>query len=183
MVVNLEESVAVTQNFVSPLGLGPVLAFLRTGTTIPGLVSGCEHRRGAVVKSRARALLRLHPLLAWPVLCSSRPAPATRMAHCVAFPTNPHARREGLYRRFLAALELHRPEVLRQLEEREARCKERAERDGRLGRIFREAAAQRAEATGCAPDHGVGGAANGGGQLCNSDTAAAGGGFTFGFDL
>ena len=44
MVVNLEESVAVTQNFVSPLGLGAVLAFLRTGTTIPGLVSGCEHR-------------------------------------------------------------------------------------------------------------------------------------------
>ncbi|KAI8464575.1 MAG: hypothetical protein J3K34DRAFT_388468 [Monoraphidium minutum] len=46
MVVNLEESVAVTQNFVSPRGVDSVLAFLRTGTSIPGLVSGCEHRRG-----------------------------------------------------------------------------------------------------------------------------------------
>jgi hypothetical protein len=43
-VINLEESIAITQNFVSPRGVDAVLAFLRTGTTVPGLVSGCEHR-------------------------------------------------------------------------------------------------------------------------------------------
>ena len=44
MVVNLEDTIAVTQNLVSPHGAGAVLDFLRTGSTIPGLVSGCEGR-------------------------------------------------------------------------------------------------------------------------------------------
>jgi hypothetical protein len=39
MVLNLEHSVAVTQNFVSSVGLPQVLAFLKQGSE--QLVSGC----------------------------------------------------------------------------------------------------------------------------------------------
>lgn len=40
-VLNLEEGVAVTQNFVSEAGLPNVLTFLRPGRE--DLVSGCQH--------------------------------------------------------------------------------------------------------------------------------------------
>ena len=43
-VVNLEDSVAVTHNFVSRANLDAVLAFLEAGARVPGLVSGCDHR-------------------------------------------------------------------------------------------------------------------------------------------
>jgi hypothetical protein len=92
MVVNLEDSVAITQNFVSPVGVDTVLAYLRAGSSVPGLVSGCDHRA-------------------------------------------------DLYTRFLAVLREHRPQVLEAHEARAAARRERAEQDGRLGRIFREAAA------------------------------------------
>ena len=65
--------------------------------------------------------------------------------HCIH---HPHAvastatiTRESLYHRFLEALQRERPEVLATLERQQAQRREQAERDSRLGQLFRSASA------------------------------------------
>jgi len=139
MVVNLDESVAVTHNFVSERNLDAVLSFLRTGTGVQGLVSGCEQRN-------------------------------------------------SLLRRFVAALKRHRPEVWAAHEAREAARHERAEREGRLGRIFKEAAAgvqgqQQCKESGALSSSGGDDAKRQAEDSRGHAAAPAAGGFTFGFSL
>ena len=97
----------------------------------------------------------------------------------------------------MAALEKQCPEVLAAIQEREARRRDRAEKEGRLGRIFREAAAQqqqqqqqhcnrRSEPNGHTVQNGSRAAANGeaGANGVKAEApAAASSGFTFGFAL
>ena len=68
-----------------------------------------------------------------------------RAGHCIH---HPHAvastatiTRESLYHRFLEALQRERPEVLATLERQQAQRREQAERDSRLGQLFRSASA------------------------------------------
>lgn len=53
-----QESVAVTQNYVSSAGLPAVLAFLKTGRA--DLVSGCQEEDRAKLYSRFLAALKEH---------------------------------------------------------------------------------------------------------------------------
>ncbi|PNH08020.1 F-box protein [Tetrabaena socialis] len=56
--LNLEESCAITQNFVSEVGLPSVLAFLRSRR--PEMVSGCSHENRCNLYDRFVAALRQH---------------------------------------------------------------------------------------------------------------------------
>ena len=89
-----------------------------------------------------------------------------------ARPLSPGCRRESLHRRFVSALERHRPEVLQQLEVQEAQRKEREQQQGRLGKIFREASA--VQTNPAAPQVEAGEAVEGGKSTST---------FAFGFSL
>ena len=64
----LQESVAVTQNFVSSVGLRQCLAFLKTGN--PDLVSGCLQHQRTNLHQRFLAALREHRPKVPPLLLS-----------------------------------------------------------------------------------------------------------------
>jgi hypothetical protein len=59
----MQESIAVTQNYVSSVGLSAVLAFLRTGRA--DLVSGCSEEDRARLHDRFVSALREHRPEAW----------------------------------------------------------------------------------------------------------------------
>jgi hypothetical protein len=81
MVLNLEESVAVTQNFVSSVNLRHVLTFLRTQN--PELVSGCRFDQRASLHHRFEQAMDIaHPKLMKQV--------STTYTY-ICGPTTPHA--------------------------------------------------------------------------------------------
>ena len=89
MVLNLEESVAMTQNFVSSVNLRPVLTFLRTQN--PELVSGCRFDQRASLHRRfEQAMDTAHPTLMKQVSATrahhTNPSPLLRNSHGEAAP-------------------------------------------------------------------------------------------------
>ena len=88
MAINLEPTVAVTQNFVSRISLPHVLNFLKSGSQ--NLVSGCAHEE-----------------------------------------------REGLYGRFVSALEIHRPSILKDINEIKAMKDKKHQEDHKLATLLK----------------------------------------------
>lgn len=99
MAINLEPTVAITQNFVSRISLPHVLTFLKSGSQ--ELVSGCAHEE-----------------------------------------------RQGLYARFLSALEIHRPSIVKELNYLKEMKDKKQQEEHKLANIFKTGSSDQDEMKG-----------------------------------
>jgi hypothetical protein len=181
LALNLEESLAITHNYVSAANLPHVLSFL--GSRSQALVSGCalDDRcarlgwaapgLGLLCRSAGGRLGAVPP----PLAGHRRPRPPT-----LPLLPAPCARRSSLHDRFVEALRSQRPEVLEALEEQRRAKRQKLEQQSKLSALFRVPAAP---AAGGQEEAGAerAGATDGGGAGSASSAPEGGGGFTFGF--
>ena len=121
-VLNLDECVAVTQNFVSEVTLPHVLAHLRSRS--PALVSGCAKESRAGLYDRF-VQVRRRPSV-WGCVAPGV-AGGEMPAACLPHP--------------MQALQQHRPELLARVEEQAAAARRRTEEQHKLAGLFKEAPA------------------------------------------